>query len=432
MGSSTEETAPPAEQTTTAEAEAAESSEPNLIPGNIDFLLNTKIGKLNYDGMDISDVSGMVRIKDEIATLDGLSLNMLGGNIGLTGSYNTVNPTKPAIDLGYNLKNISIQELVKNFVSIESLAPIAKYATGSISSSFKMKGDLKPSLEPIMASLTGNGDLFTNSVVISGFKPLEKIADALKMSNLKSQTVSNLKAFFTFVDGKVNVKPFDVKLGKIVTKIQGYTSFEQDIKYDLNMNIPKEEIPASMIQLVEGAMAKVNNMVPKLNVGSLPAFIPVSVNVIGKIMDPKITTDIKEALLKASGNLKDNLINTGKELVNKGVDSVKTIAKEKLNEVKEDVNAKKQALLADAQKQADRLKAEAKRAADLTRAEADKQGTALINEAGGNPIKKKAAELAANKLRKEADEKAQKVEREAQTKADNIMKEAREKADKIN
>ncbi|MBU2018575.1 MAG: hypothetical protein KJ941_02930 [Bacteroidetes bacterium] len=430
MGSSTETTTTTESSETSTPAE--ESSEPLLIPGNVDFLLNTKIGKMKYDGMDITDVRGMVRVKDEVASMNDVNMNMLGGNIGLNGSYSSVNPDKPAIDLGYNLKNISIPELVKNFTSIETMAPIAKYAKGNISSNFAMKGALKPSLEPIFSSLTGNGDLFTNAIEISGFKPLEKISEALKMTKLKTQTLNDVKAFFTFVDGKVNLKPFDVKMGKILTNIHGYTSFDQDINYDLLMNIPKEEIPASMIQLAENAMSKVNNVVPKLNVGSLPAVIPVKVNLLGKVSDPKITTDMKEALLKASGNLKDNLVNTGKDLLNKGVDSVKNIAKDKVNDVKEDLNAKRQAILADAQKQADKVKAEAKKLADATRAEGAKQGDALIAEAGSNPIKKKGAEIAANKLKKEAEEKAQRIEKEAEAKADKIMSEAREKSDKLN
>ena len=42
-------------------------------------------------------------------------------------------------------------------------------------------------------------------------------------------------------------------------------------------------------------------------------------------------------------------------------------------------------------------------------------------EAGGNPIKKKVAEVAATKIRKTATEKALRIEQEASQKADEIM-----------
>lgn len=432
MGPSTPESeATPTEGGDATAEGSSEASEPLLIPGNIDFNLNTNIKELAYDGMTIKNVSGGVRIKDEEALLDNLMMNMLGGSVGMTGSYNSVNPEKPGVNIDFNLKTIDIQELVSNFVSIETLAPIAKYAKGNFSTSFKMNGSLLPSLEPIYSSLSGGGNFFTNSVEISGFKPLEKIAEAVKMDKLKNQTLKDVKAFFKFADGKITMDPFDTKLGKIPTNVTGFTSFDQSIGYDLLMNVPKEEIPASMIQLVEGAMSKVNNMVPKLNVGSLPAVIPVKVNVGGTVTDPKITTDFKDAILRASGNLKDNLIDAGKEALNKGVDSLKNIGTEKLNEVKEDVMAKKKEIMDAAQVQADKVVSEGKKAANAVRSEADKQGKALVDEAGSNPIKKKTAELAAEKLRKEAEEKAQKIEKEAKAKADKIMSEAQARADKI-
>jgi hypothetical protein len=424
----------------TSEPTSTNSSEPTpaetsdeaiLIPGNIDFKLNSKIGNMRYNAIDIKNVNGLVHMKDEVASLDNLTMNAMGGSIGLKGSFDTRNHDKPFLDFGYDLKGIDIQELVKNFVTIEKLAPIAKSAQGKITSTFTMKAGLTPNLDPIYNTLNGQGDLFTNLVTISGFKPLEKMSEVLKMDQLKSQTIKDLKAKFKFADGKVTVTPFDVKLGKIVTTISGSTSFEQDIDYVLKMNIPKEEIPASMIKLVEDQVKKVNALAPKLDIKVIPDNIPVNVKVLGKTTDPKVTTDFKEALLGATGNLKDNLKNTAKELVNTAKDSVKTIIKDKVEDVKEDLIAKKQQLMDDAQKQADKVKGEAKKAANLVRSEGDKQANALMSEAGNNPIKKKAAELSGNKIKKEAEEKAQKIEKEGDTKADAIMNAATAKADQI-
>ena len=233
---------------------------------------------------------------------------------------------------------------------------------------------------------------------------------------------------FKVDDGKVTLSPFGLKLGKIDTKISGYTTLDQKMNYDFNMNVPKDQIPASMIKEVEAAMSKLNALVPKLNVGKLPDFIPVKVNASGDPKNPKITTDFKEAILKATGDFKDNLIDGIKETVK---DTIKGLVNDKLNDGKEELAKQKQKILDDAQIQADKVKAEAKKAADAIRSEADKQGQALIKEAGSNPIKKKLAEEAAKKLNREADEKAAKVVSEGDKKADAIMDAARAKADKI-
>ena len=407
-------------------------SEPILIPDNLDFNINTNIANMSYDGMTYKNVSGGVRMKDEEAILDNITLNTLGGTVGLKGNYNSANPNQPKLDFGFSLKEIDIQQLAANFITIDKLAPIAKYTQGKISTNFNMNTLLQPSLEPIYSSLTGGGDLFTSTVKITGFKPLEKLGESLKMDNIATQTIKDLKTFFQFKDGKVNLsKPFVTKLGKIESEISGYSSFEQDINYDIKMMVPKSELPKSLLAKAEQGIAKLNSLTPKLNVAALPDFIPVTVKVLGKVNDPKITTDFKEAIMKATGSVKDKLIKIGTDLLNTAKDSVKTVIKDKVIEVREDLNAKKQAIMDDAKVQADKIRAEGKKQADAARAAANSKIDKLVAEAGNNPIKKKAAELAGNKLKKDADEKASKIESAANNKADDLMDAAQKKADAI-
>lgn len=431
MGVSTS-TATPSATTSAEPAPVDPNAEPLLIPENVDFDLNTNIQKLHYNGIDVNNIKGNVNMKEEVASLNGLTMNTMGGTVGLRGSYSSKDHNKPAIDLGYNLKEIDIQEISTHFLTIQKLAPVAKYAKGKFSSNLNLKGDLTKALEPVYNSLTGDGDLYTNLVTVSGFEPLKKLGESLNMEKLSNQTFKDVKAFFSFADGKVTMKkPLKIKLSGIDTEVTGSTSFTQDIDYKMLMQVPKAMIPAGIIKTAEQGLAKVNGLSPKLNLGSIPDLIPVNALVGGTVTKPVIKTDFKEALLKATGNLKDNLKEKGKELVDKAKDSVKTLVKDKVEDVKKDLVAQKEKIMADAQKEADKLKAEAKKAGDQVRAEADKQCNDGMTAAGSNPIKKKAAELACKEAKKKAESSAVKIEQEGQNKADNIMNKAREKADAL-
>ena len=409
-------------------APVAPNTEPILIPENVDFALNSNLKKVHYNGIDVTNIKGNIGLKEEVAALNNLTMNALGGTVGLTGSYNSKDHDKPAIDFGYNLGNIDIQQLAANFLTIKKLAPIAQYAKGKISSKLSMKSDLTKALEPVYSSLTGSGDLFTNVITISGFEPMKKIGESLNMNQLSNQTIKDVKAYFSMANGKVKLKPFTVKMEGIETEISGTSSIDQSIDYVLNMNVPKEKIPADLIKKAEQGLSKLNGFVPKLNAATFPAIIKVTTLVGGTFTKPVIKTNFKEALLKATGNLKENIVNSVKEKVK---DTVKAVIDNKIKEVKEDLNAKKQALLEDAQRQADRVKLEGQKAGDAIRKEADNQCANLMNEAGSNPIKKKAAELSCKQIKKTADNKAQKVGNEANEKADAIMTKAREKANAI-
>lgn len=425
-------TSAPASTATAEPAPVDPNAEPLLIPENVDFNLNTNVQKLRYNGIDVNNINGNVNVKEEVASLNGLTMNTMGGTVGLRGSYSSKDHNKPAIDLGYNLKEIDIQEITSHFLTIGKLAPVAKYAKGKISSNLNLKGDLTKALEPVYNSLTGDGDMFTNLVTVSGFEPLKKLGDALSMDKISNQTFKDVKAFFSFKDGKMSLKkPLKIKMSGIDTEVTGSTSFTQDIDYKMLLQIPKAMIPGGIIKAAEQGIAKVNGLAPKLNLGSIPDIIPVNALVGGTVTKPVIKTDFKEALLKATGNLKDNLKEKGKEMLDKAKDSVKTIVKDKVDEVKKDLIAEKNKIMADAQKEADKLKAEAKKAADQVRSEGDKQCTAAMNEAGSNPIKKKLAEGTCKEIKKKAESSATKIEQEAQTKADGIMNKAQEKADAV-
>ncbi len=420
MGTSATPAAPtPTEQTTnTAETKATEAF---LIPDNLDVNLNMDVKTIKYNGITIQNTKGSVGMKEEIASLNQLTMQVLGGKVGLDGTYNTQNHHKPSVNFSYDIQQIGVADLAKNFVTIEKLAPIAKYVKGKISTTFTMKTILQASMEPVYSTLTGNGDISSNEINVSGYEPLTKLSSELNMPKLASQTMRDFKAKFKFANGKITLTPFTVKLGKINTDVSGSTSFEQELDYKLVLNIPREEIPAGALKTIENGLAKLNGLPIKLKVQELPSIIPVNATITGKITKPIVSVDLKESIGKLTGNLKNSL----KDAVKQAKDSVKTIVKqkvtEKVNEVKEDLTKKKQQLIADAQKQADNVKAEAKRAADVVRAEGNKQADALVAEAGGNPIKKKLAEVAATKLRKTAEDKAQRIEQEANQKADEIM-----------
>ncbi|MCO5268416.1 MAG: hypothetical protein M9897_05940 [Brumimicrobium sp.] len=428
-----DEILPASEETETTEESVAQttgSDEPISIPDKIDFTLLTTVDKAKYNGIDVDNVKGKVMLKNQEANLENLSMNAMGGSIGLSGKFNTQDAQNPNMEFSYSLKELDIQQLANNFLTIDKLAPIAKYVKGSISSDFTMNTKLTPSLDLVYNSLNGNGSFFSSKIQVSDFKPLDKLADALQMNKLKSQTLENIKATFEFTDGKVFVKPFNVKMGKINTVIGGNTSLNQDIDYEIKMEIPKSEIPGSVMKVAEQAIAQAKK-IPFFEIKELPEKIPVTALVTNTITDPKIKTNMKEKLMEMGGDIKDNIKNLVDDKVKEVKDTVKAIVDDKINQAKEELEKQKQKIMDEAQKQADNVKAEAKKLANKTRDEANKNAQKLITEAGANPIKKAAAEVTAKQLRDEGEKSAKKIENEAQKQADDIMKKAQEEADKL-
>ena len=419
-----------ADKTESAAPENSGSDEPVLVPKNIDFVLNTTIDKLIYDGMDIEKLKGRVIIKNEEVNLENLAMQTMGGSVVLTGKYNTQDHQTPKMTFSYDLTDINIQKLSKNFLTIEKLAPIAKYVEGDISSKFSMTSNLTPSFEPIYSTLSGKGSLSSEEVIISGFKALERLGDALNMNSLKVQKIKNILANFEIKDGKVKVEPFNIKMGKINTEVQGTTSLEQEIDYELKMMIPKDQIPGQLLVLAEKAIAQAKK-IPGFKMKELPDEIPITALITNTITDPKVKTNIKEKLTELGGDIKGGIRDFVDDTKEKIKDTIKKVVDDGIDKAKEELEKQKQKIIDEGQKQADNVKAEAKKLANKTREEADKNGQKLIEAAGANPLKKKAAELSAKKLSDEGETSAKKIENEANTQANKIMDTARKKADDL-
>ena len=402
--------------------------EPTLVPDNIDFKLRTNIAKTRYNGIDIKDVAGNVRLKDEVAELENCTMKAMGGTIGLSGSYDTKDPKKPLFDFGYKLKDIDVEELTSNFLTVGKLAPIAKYAKGRISSNFSMSSELDNSLIPLMNSISSDGDLSSNKLAITGFKTLEKIEKVTKFKDFSKQTFKNFKTHFSIHDGKVLLTPFNLKMAGIDTKVSGYTTLEKDMHYKMAMNVPRDKIPASVLKEVEKGLSFANGLHPDIKLGELPAYLPVNVFATGDPKNPKITTDLKEVLAAAVkdkvGGIVDDVVNTVK-------DSVTTIIKDEVEDIKAEIEAQKKKIIAEAKKKADKVRSEAKTAHAKAKEEADRAYEQAVKAAGSNPIKQKAAELAAGKVRDKAYEKADDALAVANKKADDIEKQALEEANKL-
>lgn len=386
------------------------------IPASIDFVMQSDFKKVIYDNIEIDNLKGELIARNQKLTMNNVSMNMLGGSATLSGFYETTNINEPTIDMKMSLKGMDVEQTAQTFNTVEKMAPIIKYCKGKYSTDLVFSGALDEHLEPKMNTLSGDGGMLTQNIIVEGFKPMVKVAEALKNKEMGRMIIGNSNLSFEFKDGRVLVKPFDVKLGKQPATIEGSNGFDQTIDYKMNMEIPRSNFGGAANSVLDNLTKQATDAGVDVKLGDK---IPVTVQIGGTIDKPKIVTDLKEVASQKKEEVKEQVKEKVKEEIDKG--------KEK---AKEELNKEIEKILADAKKQADQVRREGKSAADQVRKEGYAQADKLVADAK-NPIAKKAAEVAAKKLRKETDDKAAKIEAEANKKADGIEAAAQKKADAL-
>ncbi|SKC75292.1 AsmA family protein [Ohtaekwangia koreensis] len=235
------------------------------VPQNIDFLLKSNIKTVKMMNYTMTNASGDVVVKDGIANLSGLKFNMLGGSFVVNGTYNAKDIAHPKYDLGLKIENVSMKEASSASSLVSTYAPIAGMVNGNFSTDFKISGELLKDMMPNMATVNGGGLIKIAQAALKDSKLISGITSLTKLSDANEVTMKDVLMSASIKDGRLSVKPFDVKFGSYKTTIAGSTGMDQSIDYTLKMDVPAGKLGSqfnSLIASKTGAKADPNGTVP--------------------------------------------------------------------------------------------------------------------------------------------------------------------------
>jgi len=382
------------------------------VPDNIDFVFRATVDGLSYGRLAAEDVTGNIIVRNGVINLTETGMKALGGSMLVNAVYDTRDTLKPVVDASMLISGVSIKETFNTFNTVKRLMPAASGLGGKVTVRMDMKSLINNSMMPVLNSLSGSGELSSESVQILESKTFDNMKGLLKMDQSYTNIVKDLKAKFIINDGRLFVRPFDTKLGNIKLNVSGDQGLDKTINYLIKTEIPSAELGESANALMGTLSSQASAL--GLNIAP-PEIIKVNLRVGGTFNKPVITPVFAGA---------------------EGSGSAKTVTAAVKDEVTEKVNeaARDQAdrILAAAGEKAQMIREEAASSAKAIREEADLQGKKLIKEAEARgTIAVMAAKRAAEALNKEADKRAGQLETEANTRADKMIEEARAKADEL-
>lgn len=400
------------------------------VPANIDFTLRSRFDRLAFGKLDITDAAGMIRLANEKAILEGLSMNLLGGSLSLTGSYNTAGES-PEVDFGLDISQFDIQQAFNAFNTFQVLAPVGKYALGNISGKLNLSSMLDNTMKPLLESLAGTGSMSSPSLSLQGSPAMTKLADLTRVDAFKQISIRDLMLSFEFEDGRVDVKPFDMQFGQSKATVSGSNFFDQTISYVMNIEMPREQFGGAANQVLDNLITQAAGKGLTINPGQT---VTLDVIIGGTFTNPDVSFGLSGMMDDLAGQVRDQL----EQRVQDEVDDVREQVEDRVQEEVDDARDKVQAeldaradqLMQQAQRQADNVRREASSLAERIRKEARDQAQRLENEASG-PIAKAAARRGGEIMIREADQRAAQVEQEGESNALRILSEAQQQADRI-
>jgi hypothetical protein len=290
--------------------------------------------------------------------------------------------------------------------TVQKLAPVAKYASGQVTTDLHLSGDLGKDMMPIFSGLSGKGTLQTSNVALHDFPGMNKIVDVTKLQILNNPTMQQIKTAFEIKDGRLLLQPFDVKVGGMRMNVAGSNGIDQSLDYKLALKVPSSMLGGGASQALAGLASKAGQAGIDL---SAAQEIPLGIQLTGSVTNPSVKADVGSVASATTKGAAEAVQHAGTKKV----------------------SAEATRLVEQAEKQASDIRQQAQALADKVKREGYQQADSLTGRAGTNPLLQAAAKPAADQLRKQSDDKAAEIVNEASRRADSVVAEAKRQAGKI-
>lgn len=330
-----------------------------VIPKDIDFTFDATAQTIKYDNFIMKNAVGQIKVKDGILELDPLKVDMLEGNIKMTGLYNSQDEYEPKFDFTLDISQLSIPETFKNVTTVQKFVPIAEKMQGKFSTDFKIRGLLTQEMMPDFATVQGAGLIRIVDAAVKDSKVISGVTSLSKLDNTNEVALEDVQVQAEIKDGRFSVEPFDVKMGDYKATVDGSTGLEGDIAYNLKLNVPT----GSMGQAANTA---ISNLLGS-NVNAVGSSVNLNFKIGGTYDDPKVK------LGKTTTEGGGSVTSTVKEQVSDRIDEEK-------DKLKAEVEAQTQAAKDSAKAEAERLK---KQAEEEARKKAEEEKEKLKEKAKG-------------------------------------------------
>jgi len=310
----------PKSGTQTAESKAAATPTDSVaafhVPEKLDLSFQSSIQKAVYDQMPISNINGLVQIKNQRMDLSNLSMDILQGKLAINGSYASNKENKPLFDFKLNLENVDIPAAYQSLSAFRHYVPIAAKSQGKISTQFGLSGVMNEKMNLVPSSLNGLGVLNTKNLMIIDSPVFDQIRGIIKKEKLKNVKIDDFTAKFQFENGQLRLNPVKTSIADQQATIYGTLSALRELNLNMDFVVNREDLGTDInkgLGILPGSQ----------NIKTVEA----SVILKGQVTKPEVSLDLSKARAQIEQEVKKASVEEIKGSVKKLGDELKKLFK---------------------------------------------------------------------------------------------------------
>jgi AsmA protein len=221
-----------------AKAENPKSSGVVIVPKNLDVSLEANAKKVEFKGLNISQLQGMAAVKNGQIFLKNTSFDIAGSRMNIDARYQDESPLTANFDVAFKVKDFNVQRAYKEIDMVREMATSAKDVNGVVSLDYKLKGDFDENMNPIYPSLEGGGVVNLRDVAVKNLKMLSVIGDNVGADAFNNPDMKGVNIVTHIKNNLIHIDEFTFKVSVLRPSISGTTSFNGLLDILVKVGLP--------------------------------------------------------------------------------------------------------------------------------------------------------------------------------------------------
>lgn len=209
-----------------------------LIPSNFDLQFYATAHKINYQGLNLQDGKGAVKMKNGKIVMQNTGFNLIGCNVVMNAAYQGINAKKAVFEYDIKATDFDIKRAYKEIKMFREMASAAENAEGIVSLDYKIKGRLNQQMMPVYPSLIGGGVLSIKDVKLKGMKMFNAVSKTTDHEAIKNPELSKVDIKTTVKNNIITIERFKFKFAGFRPRIEGTSSLDGKLNIKMRLGLP--------------------------------------------------------------------------------------------------------------------------------------------------------------------------------------------------
>ena len=232
-----------------------------VLPGNLDFELQTDLKKVVFGKVEFEDVCGKVDLKNRTLYLRNLEMRALDADMKAVMVYRADSVRGGYTGFDFKIRDINIAKLVDFIPSMDTIVPMLRSFEGRVQFDVAAEARLDSNMNIRIPTLRSAMYIKGDSLVLMDGETFAEISKMLMFKNKKKNVFDSISVNIVVNDGSVLVYPFQVSIDRYKAAIGGEQGLDMNFKY--HISILKSPLPFKAGVNISGNLDKMKIRVGK-------------------------------------------------------------------------------------------------------------------------------------------------------------------------